>query len=571
MAYQVLARTWRPRTFSQVVGQQHVVRALTNGLLHDRLHHAFLFTGTRGVGKTSVARILSKALNCDALTNGFDPCDQCDVCQAIDQGRFIDLIEVDAASRTRVEDTRDLLDNVQYAPSQGRYKVYLIDEVHMLSAHSFNALLKTLEEPPSHVKFLLATTDPQKIPVTILSRCLQLNLKRLTVEQIQQQMQLILDKEVIDYSADALTLLAHAADGSMRDGLSLLDQAIVYGAGQVGTDQVRDMLGWTAQQPIFGLLQALAKADVNQLLTVVNDLHAGSADFYYVLEQLIQRLHQLALIQFDAKITDEANQEALKQLAAEMTLEDVQLFYQLALMGQRDLNLAPSPKAGMEMVLLRMIAFRPAGIDRSQTELPSSKPSAPLDLAKKNAIVPQTDIPHSHVTDQVVDHSFIAENQQQDPIPASANAGQISQTEADSSNALQQPNLENDWETLVAKLKLSGLTKEFASHCTLQSIDEKQCVLLLDPAHAHLQNKTVFNGLQKAIHNRLNPELKLVIKQESQHQETPAGKRARISDERQQAAQVAIEQDDNVKALQQEFDATIIPGSVEPMDDTGEH
>jgi DNA polymerase-3 subunit gamma/tau len=581
MSYQVLARTWRPRTFSQVVGQQHVVRALTNGLLHDRLHHAYLFTGTRGVGKTSLGRILAKALNCDALVDNFDPCGQCEVCQAIDQGRFIDLIEVDAASRTRVEDTRDLLDNVQYAPSQGRYKVYLIDEVHMLSSHSFNALLKTLEEPPAHVKFLLATTDPQKIPVTILSRCLQLNLKRLSVEHIEQQMQMILGKENIEFVPEALRLLSHAADGSMRDGLSLLDQAIVFGAGRVDADEVRDMLGWTAQQPIIALLQALAAADVHQLLSIVTELNDLTADFKHVLEQLIQRLHQLALIQFDAKTnTDDANQQALAQLSTTMSVEDVQLYYQLALMGQRDLNLAPSPKAGMEMVLLRMLAFRPDAVQPSQTKsAPSVKPVPATDSTPKSPpvkrAVKQTDQTFNHavieqdtsITNAIPDMPIsepVSELMLEVPLSAYANV-------LPAPAKPQQTNRHGHWETVLAKLKLSGLTKEFASHCTLQTMNDTQCVLLLDPAHQHLQNKTVHNSLQKALHSKINAQLKLLIKQETQQQESPAGKRTRINDERQQAAQQAMEQDDNVKALQQQFDATIIPGSVEPIDDTGEH
>ncbi|RLA22759.1 MAG: DNA polymerase III subunit gamma/tau, partial [Gammaproteobacteria bacterium] len=296
MSYQVLARKWRPHNFSEVVGQEHVVRALTNALEHDRLHHAYLFTGTRGVGKTTLARILSKALNCESRES-FNPCGKCAACQAIDEGRFVDLIEVDAASRTKVEDTRDLLDNVQYAPSQGRFKVYLIDEVHMLSAHSFNALLKTLEEPPPHVKFLLATTDPQKIPVTVLSRCLQFNLKQLTPEQIRQQMTKILDDEKLQYEVPALKALAVAADGSMRDGLSLLDQAIVHGDGSVTEETVSAMLGHVAKLPLAELLTSLAENNGKTILAITEQLSSFSADFSYVLQQLLSMLHKLALAQ----------------------------------------------------------------------------------------------------------------------------------------------------------------------------------------------------------------------------------------------------------------------------------
>ncbi|MEE9412966.1 MAG: DNA polymerase III subunit gamma/tau C-terminal domain-containing protein, partial [Methylococcales bacterium] len=449
----------------------------------------------------------------------------------------------------------------------------LIDEVHMLSAHSFNALLKTLEEPPDHVKFLLATTDPQKIPVTILSRCLQLNLKRLSVEQIQQQMQLILDKEKIESSSEALNLLSHAADGSMRDGLSLLDQAIVFGAGQVNADDVRNMLGWTAQQPIIALLQALAETNVHQLLSIIAELNDLSADFKHVLEQLIQQLHQLALIQFDAKINNDTNQEVLTQLSETMSAEDVQLYYQLALMGQRDLNLAPSPKAGMEMVLLRMIAFRPAEVVQKTAIPPAqSKIQTPIESVRSTF---KQSVPDQQINRSILDQPDTIEDRVsvQNPEPMHELGSQPIDIDHSVAPTVQPVNTGTgkDWETVLGKLKLSGLTKEFASHCTLQHIDNKQCVLLLDPAHTQLQNPTVQKSLQKAIHNNLGAGLKLVIKLETPQQESPAGKRTRISDERQQAAQRAIEQDENVKALQQQFDATIIPGSVEPMDDTGEH
>ena len=296
MNYQVLARKWRPHNFTEVVGQEHVVKSLINALQHNRLHHAYLFTGTRGVGKTTIARILAKAINCENLQD-FNPCGVCSVCRDLDEGRFLDLIEVDAASRTKVEDTRDLLDNAQYAPNHGRYKVYLIDEVHMLSGHSFNALLKTLEEPPPHVKFLLATTDPHKIPVTVLSRCLQFNLKRLLPAQIFTQMEFILQQENIEFETAALKLLSRAADGSMRDGLSLLDQAIVYGNGKVTTEDVRAMLGTVAQQPVDDILIALAQGDAAAILDKINEIANLTPDFSDVLQQILQILHRVALVQ----------------------------------------------------------------------------------------------------------------------------------------------------------------------------------------------------------------------------------------------------------------------------------
>jgi len=360
MSYQVLARKWRPRSFGDMVGQAHVVRALGNALDQDRLHHAYLFTGTRGVGKTTLARILAKALNCDRGVSS-NPCCQCPSCREIDEGRFVDLLEVDAASRTRVDQTRDLLDNVPFAPVKGRFKVYLIDEVHMFSTSSFNALLKTLEEPPPHVKFLLATTDPQKVPVTVLSRCLQFNLKRLVPEEIAAQLAHILTVEGVPCEEPALALLARAADGSMRDGLSLLDQAIAFGGGRVGTEDIRAMLGTVGRDMSLNLLQALARMDAAALLQEVGRIHELTPDFGGLLQELLGFLHRIALFQqVPATLArDDPEREILETLARELTPEDVQLYYQIALMGQADLPLAPDPRTGMEMVLLRMLAFRP--------------------------------------------------------------------------------------------------------------------------------------------------------------------------------------------------------------------
>lgn len=365
MSYQVLARKWRPRTFREMVGQEHVLQALINALDHDRLHHAYLFTGTRGVGKTTIARILAKCINCEVGVSSV-PCNECSACTEINEGRFVDLIEVDAASRTKVEDTRELLENVQYAPTRGRYKVYLIDEVHMLSNSSFNALLKTLEEPPPHVKFLLATTDPQKLPVTILSRCLQFNLKNMNPERIVSHLQYVLEKESVPFDEAGLWQLARSADGSMRDALSLTDQSIAFGDGKITDADVRVMLGTIDQSLVYDVLQALIAEDVGMLLKAVADLAEHSPDYSAALAELIATLHRVAIAQALPEAVDNSlgDRQQIYTFAQAISAEDVQLYYQTALLGRRDLPLVPDPRSGFEMVLLRMLAFKPQGVSQ---------------------------------------------------------------------------------------------------------------------------------------------------------------------------------------------------------------
>ncbi|RYY74955.1 MAG: DNA polymerase III subunit gamma/tau [Gammaproteobacteria bacterium] len=375
MSYQVLARKWRPRIFREMVGQEHVLQALINALDHNRLHHAYLFTGTRGVGKTTIARILAKCLNCETGVSS-EPCGTCSACREIAEGRFVDLIEVDAASRTKVEDTRELLENVQYAPTRGRYKVYLIDEVHMLSNSSFNALLKTLEEPPPHVKFLLATTDPQKLPMTILSRCLQFNLKNMTPERIVNHLKFVLEQEVIPFEESALWLLGRAADGSMRDALSLTDQSISYGSGKITQAEVAAMLGTLDQASVHEILTALASLDGKAVLGAVQNMSEQAPDYTNALAEMLSMLHRIAIAQALPEAVDNSHgdKERIMQLAQQMPAEDVQLFYQTALLGRRDLPLAPDARAGFEMVLLRMLAFKPQGVMDVPTQaLPNTK------------------------------------------------------------------------------------------------------------------------------------------------------------------------------------------------------
>ncbi|MBA5237632.1 DNA polymerase III subunit gamma/tau [Pectobacterium aroidearum] len=441
MSYQVLARKWRPQTFTQVVGQEHVLTALANGLSLGRIHHAYLFSGTRGVGKTSIARLLAKGLNCEQGVTA-TPCGQCDSCREIEQGRFVDLIEIDAASRTKVEDTRDLLDNVQYAPARGRFKVYLIDEVHMLSRHSFNALLKTLEEPPPHVKFLLATTDPQKLPVTILSRCLQFHLKALDAEQIRAHLEQVLQAENLVSEPRALQLLARAADGSLRDALSLTDQAIAMGQGQVTTASVSQMLGTLDDEQPLALIEALAKGDGAQVMSLLDQVAARGVDWESLLVETQTLLHRIAMVQLlPAALGDDyaAVEARMRDLARALPPTDVQLYYQTMLIGRKELPFAPDRRMGVEMTLLRALAFHPSQIIAEPVapvqaaQAPAIQPAVPQSVATASAKIRTPAPQHSEPQADVLTPSYSPEP----PLDASAYAPPLGEPPASVGSAEQ--------------------------------------------------------------------------------------------------------------------------------------
>ncbi|MEK6550739.1 MAG: DNA polymerase III subunit gamma/tau [Pseudomonadota bacterium] len=533
MSYLVLARKWRPKIFEELVGQEHVIRPLVNALGNGRLHHAFLFTGTRGVGKTTIARILAKSLNCETGVTA-KPCGQCSACREVDEGRFIDLIEVDAASRTKVDDTRELLDNVQYAPTRGRYKVYLIDEVHMLSGHSFNALLKTLEEPPPHVKFLLATTDPQKLPVTVLSRCLQFSLKRLSREQIETQLATILKAEKIESDAASLALLSRAADGSMRDGLSLLDQAIAYGAGSLAEADVRAMLGSIDQRVIARLLAALAAQDAPGLLQAAHEALDHGGDGSTILDELLRALHQIALLQ--SKLPAGNDGDDLSSIAGQLSPEDVQLFYQIALVGSRDLPYAPDARIGLEMTLLRMLAFRP--VEAAQEPV-AVRPASPT---------------HSSPPRPAPIPAAVR------PAPASVSATVVATpppTAADRTEALA-------WTDIVSQLNVSGFVRELASNLSLEKRDGDSFHLVIDPIHAQLLGKDRETSLREALTALVGREAKLSVRTAKVDSDTPAREKQRHNEERQQAAEQAIYNDPNVKNLVDQLGARVHPASIRP-------
>lgn len=512
MAYQVLARKWRPQRFAEMVGQHHVLRALTNALTSKQVHHAYLFTGTRGVGKTTVARILAKSLNCEEGITP-QPCGQCKACQEIEAGRFVDLIEVDAASRTSVEDTRDLLESVQYAPTRGRFKIYLIDEVHMLSTHSFNALLKTLEEPPPHIKFLFATTDPQKLLPTVLSRCLQFNLKRLPIEQITEHLATVANQEQIVYELPALQLLAKAAEGSLRDALSLLDQAIAYGGGQLTLVDMQSMLGTLDQHVALNLVQALANGEAMNVLTQIAQLAEGNPDFSVVLADILSLLQRIAITQ----IIPTESEEAVVHLAQQLSPEAVQLFYQIGLFGRRDLPLAPSARGGFEMVLLRMLAFRPETAAIGQPLLsPQQK-------------VSQIPVQSSTLT--------VVPNLPQESAPLTAE--------------------EDAWSALIPSLNLVALVKGLAQHCELKQRQENKWELVLSPKDSWLLNKERERELERILQEKYGENLRLHIQIAHPEGKTPAEKEQQIREVRQETLNATIEGDSFVVCLKELCDAQI--------------
>ena len=543
MSYLVLARKWRPRTFAEVTGQSHIVRALENALRSGRVHHAFLFAGTRGVGKTTIARILAKALNCEEGVSA-EPCGACVACRAVDEGRFVDLIEVDAASRTGVDDTRDLLDNVQYTPTNGRFKVYLIDEVHMLSRQSFNALLKTLEEPPPHVKFLFATTDPQKLPVTVLSRCLQFNLKRLSTQEIAARMTEICAAEGLDPEPAALARLGRAAAGSMRDGLSLLDQALAYGAEKITDADVAAMLGSMDRHRIIELLDGIAAGDGAELIARVRSLDELVPDYEIVLDELATALQRIAVIQIAGRdaVEDEDELDALQRLAESIDPEHLQLYYQIAVTSRRDLALAPDPRIGFEMAMLRMLAFRPAAavgatstpaggvVRQAAGSSPAQRPAAkrPTDNARAAA-----------------------------PVPASASAPAAQSTTV--------PEDLQNWPAFVAGLSLDGAARQLAENCALESSSPFELRLCVERRNEHLLTDNLKSRVVAGVQGRIGGDIRLHFRVTDEALETVAGRAAEAAEAGMREAQEAIQNDPEVQELVELFGGEVVQDSIRPV------
>lgn len=548
MSYQVLARKWRPRSFSTLVGQEHVVRALIHALTEQRLHHAYLFTGTRGVGKTTLARILAKSLNCESGISA-TPCGQCSACQEIDAGRFVDLLEVDAATNTRVDEMRQLLENAVYAPTRGRFKVYVIDEVHMLSNSAFNAMLKTLEEPPEHVKFILATTDPQKIPVTVLSRCLQFNLKQMPPQAITGHLSHILEAESVPFEAPALALLARSANGSMRDALSLLDQAIAHGTGKVEESLVRDMLGTVDQDYLFTLLEAMAQGDVSAMLSVADLMTERSLSFDSALQDLAAMLTRLQVAQLApaAIAEDTPDRSRLLALAGAIDAQTVQLAYQISVHGRHELPMAPDPHAGFVMTLLRLHAFAP--------RQPGEGPSPGKALAAPRAQAPAVKAAPSRISVP----ARAAEAPVVQPVATPAEMMPAAQVVAADSEA------PGDWQSILDSLQLSGMARALAQHCELLKLGGEVVQLRLPPAHRHLIMKAAQDRLQQALGEYCGRPLQLQIEVAEVSTLTPAAILQQEREERQDRAVAAIEQDPFVREVIDIFDATLIESSIKPI------
>jgi DNA polymerase-3 subunit gamma/tau len=608
MSYQVLARKWRPKLFEALVGQEHVVRALTNALEQQRLHHAYLFTGTRGVGKTTLARILAKSLNCETGITAH-PCGVCSACVDIDRGRFVDMLEVDAASNTQVDSMRELLDNAQYAPTVGRFKVYIIDEVHMLSRSAFNAMLKTLEEPPAHVKFILATTDPQKMPVTVLSRCLQFNLRQMSTPAITSHLQEVLAKENIPSDSIALQLISRAANGSMRDALSLLDQAIAYGGNRVNESEVRAMLGAIDQSYLYSLLDALIAQDGPSLMAQAKSMEERSLSFDTALADLAQLLHQVAVAQTvpESIPMDLPERTALLDLASKLPADKVQLYYQIALLGRRDLGLAPDEFAGFTMCLLRMLAFTnessnkpapatpgPAGSDRPLVQHAGSAASALAAASLARSAAPSPAIPTPQLTPvteaspsvTITDADNapastpsmlapLADEPDSGTRPSAAPYPQASSPEPTYSTIAESPmesssaennlleEFDGNWRLLVDKLKL-GLARALAQHCELIGHAADRLELQVPEAHKHLLDPNYQEKLKAAIEAHFGRKMHLQFSIGGGNN-TPAHQISQEKAELQSQAESSIQQDGFVQALMRDFGAQIIPSSIKPL------
>jgi DNA polymerase-3 subunit gamma/tau len=534
MSYQVLARKWRPRNFNSLVGQEHVVRALTHALSSQRLHHAYLFTGTRGVGKTTIARILAKSLNCETGVTA-TPCGTCSSCLEIDSGRFVDLLEVDAATNTRVDEMRQLLENAVYAPTRGRYKVYVIDEVHMLSNSAFNAMLKTLEEPPDHVKFILATTDPQKIPVTVLSRCLLFNLKQMPPLAIANHLAHVLQAEGVKFELPALGLIARSAAGSMRDALSLLDQAIAHGAGEIEESQVRAMLGTVDLDYLYSILESVQCGDASKLSGIATDMAVRSLSFGAALQELAALLTRLQVEQLAPGSIDEEDPDRVRllALAGQLSPEFVQLAYQVVIQGRVELALAPDEYSGFLMTIMRMHAFRPESVADVVSSVESAVRRSARTVAPK--AVPK-------LPDELTEKP--------------GGAIQIDRS-AESEGA--------KWRQMLADLQINGLARELAQHCELRELSESECVLRISPAHGHLQMKPAPDKLRQALSDYLGRVITLRFELAQTESETPAATVGRERLQRQEQAMASIERDSFVRDVIETCDASLVKSSIKPI------
>jgi DNA polymerase III subunit gamma/tau len=535
MGYQVLARKWRPQCFDQLVGQTHVVKALVNSLNKNRLHHAYLFTGTRGVGKTTIARLLAKALNCEQGISA-TPCLQCTSCRAIEQNRFVDLLEIDGASRTRVEDTREILENVQYTPTQGRFKIYLIDEVHMLSNHSFNALLKTLEEPPEHIKFILATTDPQKLPITVLSRCLQFSLKNLYAEQIETHLAHILSEEQINSEQPALQLIAKSADGSMRDGLSLLDQAIAYCDDSLKESGVRDMLGFTMHDFAIELLHALIAQDADKILAINQELLISGANHYHILDELLSYLHRLSVLQhLGTKPLDDESK--LTEIAKQLSKEDTQLFYQIGIMGRGDISLAPTPAIGFDMVLLRMLAFQPV----TDAAKPLTLDDTPPALTNQSTKAMPTEI--------------------------SPKAPSDTKPSALGKKTNVESGEEKNWTKILNQLKLNGIAQSVAQHAVLKEKTNNLMIFTIEQGHQSMLTPSVITRIESALSEYYQQKTKVSFESAASHIESPARMKQGLDKKRHTDAHQSIENDKVAQEITLRFDGKLVNESIKHTED----